>query len=355
MTEKAEPSQLHPTAIEPAQPPTLQATPQEDNLEEVNKDRPDPRRDALSAIFESRNKVIEQELNNPAFKAAEPPESEPTSPEPEPTEEPKAAEPPPAISRAEPAQPPQSVEPPSTIPVRLPDGSVTQVPTQQLIQLANIGYHAQQQFLYGQQQAPAPTAPVKEEPKPILDAETAKELAKRLNFGTEEDQVKALQDLGQTVAQKVAPAAPAANPDEIVNRVVAEIELKQNLQTIQAEYPEIWNSRALTAAAMQQLVDKRAVYAQQGVQKQNLELYREVCNDIRALTKPLQGNLDNGVTNPPVQAAPAMKERFERKRAAPQPPAAANKIADDAPARKALTGSDIVNAMRKARGQSVLI
>ena len=95
-----------------------------------------------------------------------------------------------------------------------------------------------------------------------------------------------------------------------------------------------------------------------GFQKSDLDAYREACELVRAdLGTPpvpapqpqpaqVQGN------PPPAQAAPPAQSRFEAKRAAPRSPTAAQGVTSATPpATRALTASEIVAQMKKARGQ----
>lgn len=209
----------------------------------------------------------------------------------------------------------------------------------------------------------------------VIDAETAKNFATKLNYGNEAEQAQAVRDLVSTVVSRVQaqPAQPGMDPRQMINiatqNAIATISYQNTLQEIGAEFQDVFADNLLSIAAGNLTGQLRQKYTLLNQPKSEKELMREALTEVRARylrpnPTPAQetGNTpaNPAPANPPVQAAsPAaatqvVGDRIERKRAAPQPPAAANKIASEAAPAQQQTASDVVNWMRKSRHQPVL-
>lgn len=210
-----------------------------------------------------------------------------------------------------------------------------------------------------QSQAAAKENPPQVSPPPVIDKEKAREIAKRINYGSEEDQINALLDLGASIKATVQGQATqsALPPEQLVNiatqNAVAAIDARTEQDTLTKEFSDIISDKALAAAADVIATDLAREYQKQGVAKSRLELFREAGSKTREkYLKPVEQPVQN---QPP--ASPKIvvdNDKLERKRAAPKPPAAANKIAVEPPPAYGVGVSSIVNQMRKARGQPIL-
>ena len=183
-----------------------------------------------------------------------------------------------------------------------------------------------------------------------------KEIARKITYGNEEESTTALGDLvGLTAGLVQRPQGPT--PDQIVQaatqNAVAHLQFKQNLDTIANEYKDVFEKRSSTLVAADLVNSLRSRYATIGIQKPDVELYREACKLTREEfgTSPSTVK-QNGETQ--TVAQPNLQNKLERKRAAPQPVATAHKISHADPAKSAPTGSDIVARMRKSRGQAAM-
>jgi hypothetical protein len=262
-----------------------------------------------------------------------------------------------------PAIPPAApVATPQLFPIEV-NGGVVHVTQEQLLALARDGakFHTQQQAPQPpprqaqppQQQTPAPV------PQPFLDENTAKAMARQIAYGSEEEGAQALANLAANIAQRVQ--ASQVDPNRLAQVTAAHVRdqmtLESNLQTIGQEFPEIFGDTTRSQLAALKLHEIRQRDAALGVQKSNLELYREACSMVRtSLGTPQPRPAEN--TPPPVpQAAPntvvSRDDRLAGKRAAPRPVRPASQRAPETMER-APTGAEIVNQMRKARGQSAL-
>lgn len=353
-----------------------------------------PRQDAMDAIFAKRNQMIEKELGIQAeISAASPP-----NPNDEPAPQDPAAASPQAqaapVAQAPAAQAPAQAPAPNQLPDRIPvliGGQELQISREELVSLAQRGLqatqihseaaqmreHAQRMIGAGQQAPQAPQQQVRAQPAPqthapVVDEATAREISRRLNYGTEQEQAQAIAELGNVInraAAQQAPQQPQINPQELVQnvtrQVIGTIQHQNNLQNIASEYRDVFEQAPLSYAAgyMANVIAQRD--AAMGRPRPQIETFREALNAIRAQyiaprtsVDPALGAGHAPANNPPApQAATTpvaqqMSDRIERKRAAPQPPVAANVRSRGEPERKFPSNSEIVSQMRKARGQS---
>jgi hypothetical protein len=324
-----------------------------------------PRERAMERILAHRQEVMDAEVGVAAEIAAQSPaviEDEP---------EPREVEPEPVVERPRQVAAPVAPEPVQRAPepvwhdVQVPGHGVMRVSQDQLFQLAQMGALANvTMHQHSQQAAPEPVRQA--EPAPLVDDETARNFARRLSYGDESEQTRAVQEL---VAAVVGRTQPAIDQNAIVNAAVARSIAAQtftnNMVTIGNEYPDIFGkagetdpaaiarNHRLAEVAARELTDLRQREAMLGRQRPDLELYREAANNVRRMfgTQAPQSVVETD-TSPALQAAAQTSQRLERKRAAPRVPTAASRAASlgqEQP--RGMSRSDVVALMRKQRGQ----
>lgn len=350
-----------------------------------------PRADMMASIFAKRNAQIEAEMNRVVDEPQ--PIEQPREPSAQTQEPPVQAQEPvqvqPVQAQHQPAQP-QGHALPETIAVNI-GGTVMNIGRDELMRLAQTGLQATQvyneatqlresaQRLIGagqqapQQAQPAPRAQqAPQAATPVFDEARAREISQRLNYGSPDEQAKALSDLGTTiqnaVAQQLASAQPQVNPNDLVQnvsrQVMATVQNQRNLETIASEFSDVFNDAELSYAAGYRANMVSQADARMGRTRPQIDVYREVLTDIRnryiapRSNQPVQPSAGQAPanTNPPVQAATPvaqqMSDRIERKRTAPQPPVAANVRSKGESEKRYPSNSEIVSQMRKSRGQS---
>lgn len=236
----------------------------------------------------------------------------------------------------------------------------------QLRQQAALDRQQAQQLMFASQQNFQPQAGNNQQAQPqITDIpETElRDIAKRLNYGSEDEQVKALKEAG-ILFSKAAVQPNQLTPDALVNiatqNALNVITANQEQEILKNEFKDIVSDPAIAYATdfiAKQLGDK---YAALGQQKTRLEILREAGNTAKErYLKPLAST---GQTNSSAQPSPTvvdMTNKIERKRAAPQPPTSANKVASDesqpygVPSLQALDAArkNAFNYIAKRRGQ----
>jgi hypothetical protein len=241
---------------------------------------------------------------------------------------------------------------PQLFPVRAPDGAVHYCTVEQIAQLASVGMGA---VLHPPQQAPQPAPAPQPTHQPSFDSERAKTIANRLAYGDADDQAKAISELVE------AARGPVVNPDQIrqsvKQEVTAEMRLESDLNILGQEFAPIFSNRYATVAAAAAVNDLRANPYWQS--RSNLDLYREACRTVLQGFGSGQPQSQPGNQQQPaaLQAVPPVtrQARLESKRAAPSIPVATDRrvaMADDTP--RPPTGSEVVDQLRKARGQPSL-
>lgn len=368
------------------------AAPENDHDESQRE--PSPRDAAMADIYARRNAQIEKELGiNAEISAGSPP-----NPNDEPAPQ---VDPAPAAPVHAPAQQPAAQQQPQGLPEQVPvniGGQVVSIPRDDFLRLAQTGLQAQnvyneaaqmreqaQRMIGAGQQAPQqhqPAPQAQQAPQPHqrqsagIEDGVARDIARRMNYGTEEEQARAISDIGAIIQQSVAQAAPAnpqLNPQELVNRVAGQVmntmQQHTNLTAISQEFKEIFEHSELSYAAGYQANMIAQNDARMGRQRPQMEIFREALTGIRdkylkpgvagqqAPNSPQSSAAPAAAnTSTPAQAASPvaqqMSHRIERKRAAPQPPVAANVRSKGEPEKKFPSNSEIVSSMRKARGQS---
>ena len=319
----------------------------------------DPRKAIMDKIYANRGEQFKRELQYAASFEPERADGEdlPTVPEPQ---EAQSAEP--SQAQAPARAPEHAPEQPSRRAINV-NGQVLELTQAEIDHLAQRAIYASQQPQAYQPQAPQPLAPpsqAQQLPRSEgVDPNALKEIARRITYGSEDESVGALQDLvGLTTRLAQQPNGPT--PDQIASaaaqRAVAQVQFENNLNAIGREYADIFNDSDMTVIAARKVGELRSKNNVLGVQKSDLDLYREACQ----LTREKFGRAETTpVTNKTLPAeqplAPALSQgRVERKRAAPQPAAAVNRTQAMEQTNRAPTASDIVNAMRKQRGQAAI-
>lgn len=157
-----------------------------------------------------------------------------------------------------------------------------------------------------------------------------RDIAKRLNYGSEEEQVQALKQAGILFSKNTG-QANNFTPESIVTaatqNALAAISQSQEQEILKAEFSQIIADPALANATdfIARQLDQK--YAALGQPKSRLELLREAGNQtMERYVKAPQSLPNSSVPNAPITVETGNK--LERKRAAPQPPASANKVAN---------------------------
>lgn len=204
---------------------------------------------------------------------------------------------------------------------------------------------------------PQPAASTNTPHQAQLDDNLMRDVAKRINYGSEDEQAAALRDYGAIIADQIRGQTQVLPPDQLVDiatkNAVAVLDARAEQEILKKEFVDILSDKPLAHATDIILNDLYQNYQQQGVQKSRLELFREAGNIARE--KYLRPSIQEIPAQQPitVQAATSL-DKLERKRAAPKSPVAANKISSEPPPAYGVGVGSIVNQMRKARGQPVL-
>jgi hypothetical protein len=298
----------------------------------------DPQADRRAEIAEAYEKRREQEILAQREQMGLPPE------QPVPDECGTEAEGE-AIAQPDPRYPPVPATPPAApqlLPMPLPDGRTAWVTPEQAAYLAQVGAAA-----LSQPQAPRPpqqpvyTASPHQQHQPSLDTERAKLIAQRMSYGTIDEQAQAIQELA-------AVTQPRFDKEALKRELRAEQTLETNLAIIGREYPEVFNDPVLTQVAALQLHNLRGHPA--AGQMSELDQYRHACAQVRSRFNPASQQ-----STPQTQPDRGLSAgRLERKRNAPSVPSGADhRLTMQEAAPREPTTSEVINQIRKARGQAV--
>lgn len=332
---------------------------------------PDPRADIMARIVEKRQAQVAKELEQTE------PEAQEAAPEPSPSE--PETPPAPAAGTEAQAQSPESASAPAQKIPLIVDGNRLEVTPDELVQLAQKGLSANQRWEEAARmrreaqellsRPPTPQAqPVQQQPATdeIVPETLARDVARRLNYGSEDEQIKAIRDLVADVQSKTQGRAQGLNPTDLVNTAVtnalAAVDFRSTLAALGQEFPKVFEDTDLSETAGRRVFkakQEQSLRMQQGLpveMKSDYELMRDACKFVQdryILPPGTPQARANGQTQP-AQAAPKvdqMTDRVERKRAAPKPPAAANRVASGPPERPEPTPKDVVAWMRQKRHQ----
>ncbi len=342
--------------------------------------RPNRHDEQMAGIVAKRREKIAAERAEGAaqgFPDQEPiPQQEPGAPAPpvqEPPPDPAAAQPDPASAAAAPAAAPAAPVRTHKILVR---GNEILMSDDDMRRAAELGVESEARIRHanatleearriagsppqpipgaGPSSPAAPPQPQTREPSET-DRNAALELARELLYGDEGKVVDALLQWRQPSQQPTQPADPEALARDVYSRVDARLGLQHALQTFGSEYPEIINDPDLATLGANYVQQLRAHYAQTQTPRTELDLFREAGDAVRqAVTRWSGGGAPapDPTPAPPPAAQAAGPSRITIKRSMPQAPAAAA-AQQMAPAPRQKTGTDIVNEMRRARGQPV--
>lgn len=340
----------------------IEETPKEANNEPNFKD------DVRAAIFAKRKEFLEKEMGivesgvidaKPITENAveeSPRDIMENSPPPEPvdTKLPPAA--------ASPSEEPQI--PPEKFIITV-NGQPIEYTLDELKQQAQLGVGANKKFdeafrmrqeaqnlMFASQQHSQPQAQNINQTQPQLAdiPETElRDIAKRLNYGSEEEQVKALKEAG-ILFSKATVQPNGLTPEAIVNVATQNalniLTAQQEQEILKNEFKDIVSDPAMAYATdfiANQLAQK---YAALGQQIPRLELLREAGNTAKArYLKPASSSQSNSSAPAPIVVD--MTNKIERKRAAPQPPNSANKVASDESQPYGIPSIQALDAARK--------
>ena len=335
----------------------------------------DTARESIYASYDRKKQEdLELEAKNKEPESPAPPENEPETPEtpaaevpPVEAEAPGAEGAPPALpEKAETIQATPTAGAPQKYPVNV-NGQMVEFTAEELARFAQqqtldaaAARQAAQSMMFGaqfqnppQNSQPNPAVDSQPRPSPVIPTEELRDIAKRLDFGSEEERIEALYQAGKLFAKMAGPGNVPPQ-DQIVNTAVQQavtaVQMQNESTVLANEYKDIVADPPLAYATdliASQLAHKYAVLGQP---KPRLDLLREAGNIARERylrPAPPQN------TPPPAPNVVPMTDRIERKRAAPQPPAAASRVATETPQADVVSPAAVIAAMRKARGQPV--
>ena len=253
--------------------------------------------------------------------------------------------------------PPVQVSPPQPqVRTLVVDGqhiAVTEDQAERLIRLGMLANTALHQY----QQQPVDVPPPLPE-QPVVDNEAIREAVRKIQYGGEDDAATALTELIHGVVARNVPRGPAIDPSAIVHQAVTaaqeQARVAQAQEIIRQEYPDLQSNPQLGFLANTNANIIRDHAIRTGVQKSWLDIYREASNAVYdAIGRPRPGSAPDQPSA--LQAAPGNVIRpdvLERKRAAPRATQAIDMRSPAPAAPRPRTGSELVEEMRKARGQA---
>ena len=326
--------------------------------QDVAETRVDPRKAIMDKIYANRNEQYARELEyaGQIGYGATMETEKPSEPEPEPQPEPK---PEPVEDKPEPKIQPTEPVAKKTVTINGQQYELTQEEIEQLAQRALYAESQQRQHQQPVQPQVQNQPPQAQPAKP--DPVSLKEIARKITYGSEEESANALAEFANLTVSLAKQNVPA--PDQIVQaatqQALAQVQFQKNLEAISSEYADVFESRAKTLVAADKVGSLRQKYMSLGLPKSDLELYREACRETRTEFSPVTETARNTDKNQPaaqqaVTTANVSHTRVERKRAAPSTVQAVGKIQAMQQQSSYPTGSSVVAAMRKARGQSAM-
>lgn len=285
---------------------------------------------------------------------------------------------PPARAETRPAAQPASAPATSQqqlIPFRI-DGNEFYVTPEQYQQLAEFGARSYSAVARTQQQPVPQQQPVQRqvqpqrapEPPPKITAQDADAFAEQMLYGDRSKFAQALADYGNQVAERtraaMQPSQPQVDPMTMARAIYTQVsndfavrnDVMTALSRIEQEFPEIATNRALGEFAAVQLGHVRQEDQLLGRTRSNLDQYRDACNRVRGALGHQPGGSQTSPASQAAPPAPVIQERRDiivRKREAPSQPSGVDRRASVGPTERALTPSDIVRQIAKARGQSL--
>ena len=322
--------------------------------------QPTKREAMMASVVAKRQQQMEAELAQGEIYDADAREAGlayPLEDEPEPEE--RAAPVEPAAARQNPVEPPLPPRQPAPVHPQLRtvevDGQQWAVTDDQYAQLARMGMFANAALHQYQQAAPEPqVAPA---PAPVVDPEQVRRVVREIQYGGEDAAATALAEYTQSLLARVPPAQHV-DQNAIVQRAVTAAQqaaaLEQHKQIIKQEYADIFAHPQREFLAKVNVDTIRRRNAATGQQQSDIDIYREAGNMVREAMGMQSRPGSDGVYSPAIQAAQVSprSDVIERKRAAPRSTSAIDRRAPAPEAPRQPSGSDIVDWMRKTRGQS---
>lgn len=340
----------------------MEDSPKEQNNESNFKDE---KRDA---IFAKRREFIEKEMGimESGVVDAEPITDNAVE---ESVSEPLEVISPPSEPVAAKADPTTASLPEQAQPEKFPitiNGQIFEYTLDELKQQAQLGVGARQKFddaarmreeaqrlMFASQQNSQPQAQNIQPPQPQstdIPEQELRDIAKRLNYGSEDEQVKALREAGilfSKAAVQPNQLTPEALVDVATRNAINVLTAQQEQEILKNEFRDIVSDPAIAYATdfiANQLTQK---YATLGQQKTRLEILREAGNTAKErYLKPAIPNQPNSSATP-APIVVDMTNKIERKRAAPQPPTSANKVASDESQPYGIPSIQALDAARK--------
>lgn len=367
------------TDIEPVAPPTIvNATLSADDAvtDPVEPKSSYHKNEMLESIYDKRNRQLDELIAAPEPDSA-PEEAVEGDAEQAPsatTEEvsPSASEP------EVPAQEPQAASP-QKYPV-IVNGQRIEYTLEELQQQAQLGVAARQKFEEAaemrRQAEHIASSRQNSQPQPAVNNNTNQQLsdipkeelldiAKRMNYGTEEEQVEALRKAATLFGSQQGRNQPT--PEQMIQvatqNALATLTAQQEQAILKSEFPDIASDAPIAYATDLIATQLAQKYAALGQQKSRLDLLREAGNEAR--NRYLKPAASTPPVSQPISAAAVKQDpnKVERKRAAPQTPTAASAVArSSSDGNNSTNPEQVAQAMRKnamteilkARGQPVI-
>lgn len=317
---------------------------------------PSPREEIMARIASRRMEQIEADNAQAAIYDRDATEAglNFAKDEPEPVQaevEPARQEAPPPTRESAPAQPPAA---PTLHPIDM-DGQRVYVTDEQIAHLARLGMVANV-ALHQYQQPQRTPEPIRNDLPPIVDPDAIRAVVRAMQYSGEDDAATALTQLVTGVLARAAPAPVDQN--DIIRRAVSESELQRRLasdtDTVRQEYPEIFADPQRTLLAKLNVDAIRARDVALGRVRPDLDVYREAGDAVyTALGRSRPGSETNSPSpSGGANVVPIRQDVIERKRNAPRATQIVDVRAPQPTQARPPTGADIVEQMRKSRGQS---
>jgi hypothetical protein len=241
------------------------------------------------------------------------------------------------------------------------DGQTIYATPNQVAELAKMGAIAQreiarfnaQQAQGWQQPAPQYQPPQQPQPQSLVDRERIAQTVKAIQYGDETTAGEALENLVNHVVARQPNAV--AIVEQRLNQAAMQVKLHQDTQIISQEYPDIVADKIRARAAAQEVEAIRHWAASTGQQFDDLLVYREAGNRVRAAfgTAPQQSGRRQSYQDGNLVVRRSSAEIEDRKRAAPRTFSQVIDRRSPGPQQsRPPTGSDIVEQMRRQRGQT---
>jgi hypothetical protein len=255
---------------------------------------------------------------------------------------------------------PQTVQHPQTRTITL-DGRQFEVTDAQFTELAQLGMVANvalHQYQYAPQQVVQPQPVQRQQAQPLIDPERIRETVKSLQYGGEEAAGEALTKLVSDVVSRM-PAQQYIDPNAIVHQAANvaryQAQLAADTQTIRAEFPDVFSDPQRTMLAKLNVDAIRARNVATGRQQSDLDIYREAGDAVYSAigrSRPGVQAANQPATQAATMAVQHRQDVIERKRAAPRATQVIDRRAPAPVTPARITGSELVDRMRLARGQT---